>query len=98
MKVASRVRGTWMSDHVWSAIVQRARLEGITPSRLLVVAACEYVSKPLPATPERSKRKRVAAPPGRPLDALGEPCEQHGSRQAKGVCLACGEPVDVTGG
>ena len=82
-----------MSDLVWAAVQQRARLERISASRLLVVAACEYVSKPLPATPERSKRKRVAAPPGRPLDALGEQCEQHGSRQAKGVCLSCGEVV-----
>ena len=92
------VRSFRSSGLVWAAVEQRARLERTTVTRIIVAAVCEYVSKPLAPTPERSKRKRVAAPPGRPLDALGEPCEQHGSRQAKGVCLSCGEPVEVTSG
>ena len=88
------MHGARMSDLVWAAVCQRAQLEGTTASRIIVAACCEYVSKPLPATPERRTRKRVAAPPGRPLDALGGQCGQHGSRQAKGVCLACGEPAE----
>lgn len=88
------VRTVRISDHVWAAIQQRARLEGITPSRVLVVGACEYVSKPLPAVPERKQGKRTAARPGRPLDALGLDCGRHGERQAKGVCLSCGEPAE----
>ena len=87
-----------MSDLVWAAVVQRAQMEGVSASRVMVKACCEYVSTPLARSPARKTRPRAAAPPGRPLDALGEACEQHGSRQAKGVCLACGEPVDVTGG
>ena len=87
------VRGIRTSDLVWAAVQQRARLEDTTITRIAVAAFAEYVSKPLPATPRRKAAPRVAAPPGRPLDALGGQCEQHGSRQAKGVCLSCGEVV-----